>query len=140
MEEHAAGTIVVKKIENVWNVLLILDMHNNWTFPKGKIEKGETPIQAALRETFEETGIDQCHSLATLKKVQYIFTRNTTVIHKTVHYFLCTTASTQEPVPQQEEGIQEASWKPLDEIKQLLGYPKTNTPLLDEIETILRSL
>ena len=29
----------------------------HWDIPKGKIEDGETPIQAAIRETYEEAGI-----------------------------------------------------------------------------------
>lgn len=29
-----------------------------WDLPKGKIEPGETPLDAALRETVEETGLD----------------------------------------------------------------------------------
>lgn len=29
----------------------------HWTFPKGKIDEGETPEECALRETFEETGV-----------------------------------------------------------------------------------
>lgn len=30
----------------------------HWDFPKGGIEPGETPIECAIRETFEETGLD----------------------------------------------------------------------------------
>lgn len=32
-------------------------MHGTWSVPKGEIEKGETPLEAALRETHEEVGI-----------------------------------------------------------------------------------
>lgn len=32
--------------------------NNRWGIPKGKIDDGETPYQAALRETLEETGLD----------------------------------------------------------------------------------
>ena len=33
-----------------------------WDLPKGKIEPGEVPLEAALRETLEETGLDlSCH-------------------------------------------------------------------------------
>lgn len=31
---------------------------NTWAIPGGKIEKMETPIQASIRETYEETGFD----------------------------------------------------------------------------------
>lgn len=31
---------------------------SGWTLPKGRAESGETPVQAALREFQEETGID----------------------------------------------------------------------------------
>lgn len=31
---------------------------NTWAIPGGKVEKNETPIQASIRETFEETGFD----------------------------------------------------------------------------------
>ena len=31
---------------------------NNWGFPGGKIEPGEAPLDAAVRETKEETGLD----------------------------------------------------------------------------------
>ena len=29
-----------------------------WDFPKGRMDEGETPLQTALRETLEETGLD----------------------------------------------------------------------------------
>lgn len=36
---------------------LILRAYRNWDFPKGIVESNETPLQAARRETAEETGI-----------------------------------------------------------------------------------
>jgi 8-oxo-dGTP pyrophosphatase MutT (NUDIX family) len=54
-----AGSIVVRTDGKEPQVLLVTAKRNpkNWIFPKGHIEKGETPEQAALRETKEEAGV-----------------------------------------------------------------------------------
>ena len=51
----AAGGIVY----NANNELLMIYRNNKWDLPKGKIEKGETPKQCALREVEEETGVEK---------------------------------------------------------------------------------
>jgi 8-oxo-dGTP pyrophosphatase MutT (NUDIX family) len=54
-----AGSIVFRLDSREPQVLLVTARRNprNWIFPKGHIEKGETPEQAALRETREEAGV-----------------------------------------------------------------------------------
>ena len=54
-----AGSIVFRLDGKEPQVLLVTARRNprNWIFPKGHIEKGETPEEAALRETREEAGI-----------------------------------------------------------------------------------
>jgi len=52
----SAGIVVVRKEEDGWKYLF-LRAFRNWDFPKGEMEPGESPLQAALRETREETGI-----------------------------------------------------------------------------------
>jgi len=54
-----AGSIVVRLDGKEPQVLLVTAKRNpkNWIFPKGHIEKGETPEAAALRETREEAGV-----------------------------------------------------------------------------------
>ena len=37
---------------------LLLRAYRNWDFPKGLVEAGEEPIQAAIREVREETTLD----------------------------------------------------------------------------------
>lgn len=49
---HAAGCIVVRGDE-----ILVIQTDKGYELPKGHIEIGESPEDAALRETYEETGI-----------------------------------------------------------------------------------
>jgi 8-oxo-dGTP pyrophosphatase MutT (NUDIX family) len=53
----SAGVVVLRKTGDGWRVLL-LRVYNYWDFPKGGIEAGETPLEAARRETREETTLD----------------------------------------------------------------------------------
>jgi len=52
----SAGVVVVRQAENGF-VFLLLRSYQNWDFPKGVVEAGETPLQGALREVAEETTI-----------------------------------------------------------------------------------
>lgn len=131
-EEQSAGGVVVRRRGNGWQVLLIKDMNGTWTFPKGLIEKGEEAEQAAGREIFEETGIRGLTLVKKLPPITYWYRRNGH-IKKTVLYFLFTTKSDHPPKPPKEEGIQEAKWISLKRATTIVGYPKTNKSLLQEI-------
>ena len=56
---HQSGAIVVRLDRDPPQVLLVSAKRNprNWIFPKGHIERGESPEAAALRETKEEAGV-----------------------------------------------------------------------------------
>ncbi len=53
----SAGVAVVSVIEHQLRFLL-LRAYRNWDFPKGLVEPGEQPIDAAVREVREETALD----------------------------------------------------------------------------------
>jgi 8-oxo-dGTP pyrophosphatase MutT (NUDIX family) len=52
----SAGVVVVRD-EGESLRFLLLRAYRNWDFPKGRVEPGEDPLAAAVRETREETGI-----------------------------------------------------------------------------------
>jgi 8-oxo-dGTP pyrophosphatase MutT (NUDIX family) len=56
----SAGIILVRREEEGWKVLL-LRAYRNWDFPKGVVESGEDPMEAAVREVKEETGISELY-------------------------------------------------------------------------------
>ena len=56
--EKSCGAIVFRKFHG--NVEILLINHANgghWSFPKGHVEDGETEVETATREIFEETGL-----------------------------------------------------------------------------------
>ena len=52
----SAGVVVVRLEKGVPRYLL-LRAYNYWDFPKGLVERGESPLDAAVREVAEETGL-----------------------------------------------------------------------------------
>ncbi len=53
----SCGVVVARNTDDGWKTVLLRAFHH-WDFPKGIREPGEDPMQAALREVLEETGID----------------------------------------------------------------------------------
>src|SRR5207245_9728326 len=53
---RSAGAVVFRRTERGPR-LLVLRAYKNWDFPKGMIEPGESELDAAKRETLEETGL-----------------------------------------------------------------------------------
>ncbi len=120
-EEVSAGGVVMRRIDDVPHYLLIRDPYRNWGFPKGHLEAGETPEEAARREVAEETGIRVQQVRATLDCIDWHFRFRGRLVHKTCHFFLMETGegSTQ---PQRNEGITACRWAPFDEAVRLLAY------------------
>jgi len=91
-----------------------------WSLPKGHIEEGETPEQAAIREVQEETGIES-EIARELGVIDFWFMAGGNRIHKTVHHYLFKEVGGRL-APQITE-VDDVGWFPLDEIIELLAYP-----------------
>jgi len=53
----SAGVVVVRSAGGRWRFLL-LRAFSHWDFPKGMVEPGEDPVEAAIREVEEETALN----------------------------------------------------------------------------------
>jgi 8-oxo-dGTP pyrophosphatase MutT (NUDIX family) len=91
-----------------------------WSLPKGHIEEGETPEQAAIREVAEETGITSSITKS-LGVIDFWFMAGGKRIHKTVHHFMFIEIG--GTLLAQESEVDEVSWFPLAEIVDRLAYP-----------------
>lgn len=57
-QKLSCGVVVARRTETGWVTLMLRAFHH-WDFPKGLRERGEEPMQAAVREVGEETGVTE---------------------------------------------------------------------------------
>ncbi len=121
LEVSAGGIVFRRQAEEGTRYLLIRDSYDNWGFPKGHLEDGESPAEAALRETAEETGLEHLVLQGPIRVIDWHFRFRGRHIHKYCHFFLLESAG-GEPCPQLDEGITACQWLPLDQALASLSY------------------
>ena len=92
IEETSAGIVLFRKENSEILFLLLHYPSGHWDFVKGKMEKGETTHQTAIRETLEETGITDVVFLDDFEEwIEYNFQFQGELVHKRVVFFLAET-------------------------------------------------
>lgn len=102
---EAAGGLVT----NTDGQLLVFYRRGSWDLPKGKIDPGETPEQAAVREVQEETGLQHVTLGPPAGVTWHTYTQKGERILKKTWWYHMSTTDTQV-VPQTEEDIEEIRW------------------------------
>jgi 8-oxo-dGTP pyrophosphatase MutT (NUDIX family) len=126
VDEVSAGGLVVDKTGTLGLLIGRRDQKDAtgkkilWSLPKGHIEEGESPEQAALREVQEETGIVSVIDKS-LGVIDFWFMAGGKRIHKTVHHFRF--REDGGLLAPQESEVDEVAWFPLSEIVDRLAYP-----------------
>lgn len=85
-----------------------------WQFPAGGIEAGETPEEAAARETAEETGL-------TVEPVKTLGDRVHPKTGRLMHYVACTPVGGEAHVADEDE-LAEVAWVAHGEIPEYVPY------------------
>ena len=94
--------------------------HDIPDLPKGHIEKGESPEQAALREVEEETGIGHLQIVKALPSTWHCYLEHEMWTLKRTYWYLMGTTEAVQPKPQTEEGITEIKLIGNEEIEDFL--------------------
>jgi 8-oxo-dGTP diphosphatase len=117
-EVRAAGGVVLR--ERAGGGVEVLVVHrpryDDWSLPKGKLDRGEGWEQAALREVLEETGL-RCRLGRELEPTRY---RDRKGRRKTVRYWLMEPREDVGFVPNDE--VDELRWLELPAAALLLTY------------------
>jgi 8-oxo-dGTP diphosphatase len=116
---RAGGGLVWRRTDSgdVDVVLVHRPAYDDWSFPKGKLDPGETEEQAALREVEEETGL-RCKLGPEVGTTEYRDSRNR---RKTVRYWqMRPVDGTLSPANE----VDDARWVPLAEVRRLLSYDR----------------
>jgi 8-oxo-dGTP pyrophosphatase MutT (NUDIX family) len=93
--------------------------HKVLALPKGHVDPGETPAQAAEREVREEAGVE-ADLVGELGEVRYWYQRDGRKIPKLVTFFLF--AYRAGDVADHDDEVEEARWIPLGEAARTLTY------------------
>ncbi|MBX3267796.1 MAG: NUDIX hydrolase [Acidobacteria bacterium] len=123
-KQVSAGGAAFRETDGKLEVALVLMIPEmRWQLPKGIIDPGETPEQAALREVREEAGIE-CELIEPIETIEYWFvdSRSGTPIriHKFVHFYLMRYVSGD--VADHDHEVAEARWFPVDEAISTLAF------------------
>jgi len=134
LREFSAGALVLRSMRNQWWAAVIEpgregepeDRKHTIALPKGNIDSGEKPIDTAVREVWEETGL-RARPIAKLADIKYVYSRkwsDNARIFKVVSFFLMKYQSGQigDIKPDMQHEVRRAWWMPLEEAAQKLTY------------------
>jgi ADP-ribose pyrophosphatase YjhB (NUDIX family) len=125
VEETSAGGLVLDAVSGsaVQRGVLIGKRDRRgrlvWSLPKGHLEAGEAPQEAAVREVAEETGI-QGRVVGELGTIDFWFVLHGKRIHKTVHHYLMLAEGGE--LSDSDVEVAAVAWVPLAELDDRLAY------------------
>jgi 8-oxo-dGTP pyrophosphatase MutT (NUDIX family) len=133
----AGGIVYRKKRSNVEIAIIRVGPIVRWQLPKGIVDEGETPEEAAVREVREETGL-KARIESKLETIEYWYVSNgpgrRVRYHKFVHFYLMKYVSGSTDDHDQE--VDEARWVRLTEAARMLSF-KSERELVDKAQSAI---
>jgi 8-oxo-dGTP pyrophosphatase MutT (NUDIX family) len=128
----AAGGLV----QNEEKKMLMIFRRGKWDLPKGKLDKGETLEQCAVREVEEETGLKNIELLSSLLTTFHTYHEGSKFILKESYWYTMKVKGKQNLQPQTEEDIHEIKWVTTKEAATI--YPECFPSVVDVIKEYVK--
>ena len=127
IEETSAGIVIFRKEEEENLFLLLHYPSGHWDFVKGKMEKGETTHQTAIREAKEETGITDITFVENFEEwISYNFKYQGELVQKKVVFFLAETKTKEIKISHEHSGY---TWLDYNESMEKTTFDNAKTVL-----------
>lgn len=113
---------------------LLIFRNEKWDLPKGKVEKGETIEDAAIREVEEECGVQKLMLTKHLVDTWHTYEMRGKKHLKITHWFLMTTNYSGKLTPQTGENITKVEWRNTMDLKDI--FENTYGSIRDVLNTL----
>lgn len=135
IKTQSAGGIV---INDKGEVLIVNNKGNSWTFPKGHVEENEKILDAAKREIYEESGVEDLHYVKALGKYERfkigLNKKDDESELKEIHMFLFHTNQVHiQPI---DPNNPDAKWVTKNDVVRLLTHEKDKTFFISVMNNI----
>lgn len=138
--EFSAGVVLVRRMRGRWWFAAVQPQGKRagiWALPKGIVDAGETPAETAVREGFEETGVEG-RLASKLGDVRYVYTWDSERVFKVVSFFLAHAQRGRIGAlpPGMEIEVADVRWLPLSDGSALLAYKGEREMVAKAIERL----
>lgn len=138
--EFSAGGVVIRRTAEGIEVALAARRTRKgdlaWGLPKGLVEPGEEPEEAALREVREETGLE-AKILSSLGEISYWYVWDEERVRKRVAFFLM--EATGGDISAHDHEMEEVRWFPLEGAPRRATYPTERGVLRNAVRAVAES-
>lgn len=137
--QFSSGGVVFRKNNSSVEIALVAVKSGKvWCLPKGLVDKGESPEDAALREVAEEAGL-KGRLIEKLGEITYWYYMKEEEVRckKTVHFFLIEYESGD--ISRHDWEVEKAAWFPIDDATKKAGY-KGEREIIEKAREMLKKL
>lgn len=138
IEETSAGIVIFRKEKEKKLFLLLHYPSGHWDFVKGKMEKGETSHQTAIREAKEETGITDITFVENFEEwISYNFKYQGELVEKKVVFFLAETKTKEIKISHEHSGY---TWLEYNESMEKTTFDNAKTVLSKAQKKLIQTI